>query len=238
MSLAVLTTGSAVLEVRQGRVCLPRIGVWTARLELDDEVAPPAGAAAVLQLGGDGDPTELRGVLVRAGAWQGSAWVGLAGGRGMIAQLEPRDYVAPAHPTSLAEIVVDLVADAGEDLATGVAAALAGRGVARWTRLAGRASRALRALVEEANRAALAPELAWRVLLDGSVWVGQETWPEIVLEGERFYDAGDDPEDRLQIIYPDAATLVPGVVIVGRRIQDVAYLIDEQRLSAELRYSL
>lgn len=141
-------------------VFLPRIGAWTADIESDDATAPAATATLTL----DG-ALALRGTVVRGGVevdrWRGRI-VGGAGGL-------PREIPAGAlRDTTLAAVLADALRAAGESLAAGVRV----EGVAaRWHRVAAPAAHA----VADVARAA---GLAWRVLPDGTVWLGTESWAE------------------------------------------------------------
>lgn len=138
---------------------LPRVGAWSVDLELDTDDAP--SGAAVVQIGGE---LTLRGTVTSGavvdGCWRGRVVGGAGGLRREVAAVAQRGG-------TLALALRDALAAAGEALAPGVelndAAPL-------WHRLAGPAG----AAVADVARAA---GCAWRVLPDGSVWVGRETWP-------------------------------------------------------------
>jgi hypothetical protein len=142
----------------QASVFLPRIGAWTADIESDDPAAPAATAMLVL----DG-ALSLRGTVVRGGVevdrWRGRI-VGGAGG--LQRDLPP----AALRDTTLAAVLEEAVRAAGETLATGVSPA---GSASRWHRVAAPAAHA----VADVARAA---GLSWRVLADGTLWMGVETW--------------------------------------------------------------
>lgn len=140
-------------------VFLPRIGAWTADVESDDPAVPASPALLVL----DGALT-LRGSVVRSGV-EADRWRGriVGGAGGLHRDLSP----AALRDTTLASVLSEVALAAGETLASGVAP----QGVAaRWHRVAAPAAHA----VADVARAA---GLAWRVLADGTLWMGAETWP-------------------------------------------------------------
>lgn len=149
-----------------GRACvratvfLPRVGAWTADVDTDDPTPPTSPVTLVLA-----GVLTLRGAVVR-GATQTDRWQGrLVGGAGGL----PREIPPAAlRDTTLASALGDALRAAGENLAPGVTV----EGIAsRWHRVAAPAAHA----VADVARAA---RLAWRVLPDGAVWLGAETWPQ------------------------------------------------------------
>lgn len=139
-------------------VLLPRLGAWTADVELDTDRGPTG--AVTLAVGA----LTLRGAIVRGAAFEGG-WRGrVVGGAGGLR----RDVAAVAQRGgTLAVALRDALAAAGEALAPGDDLSEA---APLWHRLAGPAG----AAVADVARAA---GCAWRVLPDGGVWVGRETWP-------------------------------------------------------------
>ena len=64
----------------------------------------------------------------------------------------------------------------------------------------------------------------WRVLLDGTIWVGQESWPEADVDLELMELS--PPEDRA-MFKCEAPSLLPGTTLDGRRVSRVEHLIGE-----------
>ena len=139
---------------------LPRVGAWSADLELDTDDAPTG--AAVVQIG---EGLTLRGTVAHGavvdGCWRGRVVAGAGGLRREVPAVAQRGG-------TLALALRDALAAAGEALAPGDDLSDA---APLWHRLAGPAG----AAVADVARAA---GCAWRVLPSGGVWVGRETWPE------------------------------------------------------------
>lgn len=224
MSGAVLeVVGGSSHDILDGDLALPRIGVWTARAEIDADAALAVGADVTIALARDkgGAPTRFAGRVVECVAWQGRARVIIAGGRASLAdklapRLASRSYVAAPHPVPVLEVVRDILADAGEALAAGAETALAGLVVSRWLRAAGTGAEALRELS--------AGRFAWRVLGDGTVWAGVETWPTAApVATAGLYETRDDGFTLTSETAPESADIVPGTVVLGRQIVEVRY---------------
>lgn len=217
-----LATGAAH-DILDGDLVLPRLGVWTARAEIDADAAIAPGTDATIALARDdgGAPARFVGRVVESSVWQGRAHVVIAGGRAglagrLAAELPPRSYVAAPQPVPVVEIVRDICTEAGETLAPAAEAALATLVVPRWFRAAGTGAAALREL------AAVVP--AWRVLGDGTVWAGAETWPAAAAAATRgLYQTRDDGLTLTLDVAPEAAELVPGTVVLERPIVEVRY---------------
>jgi hypothetical protein len=143
-------------------VLLPRIGAWTADVELDDATAPTS--RVVIAVAG---VLSLSGTVARGGAelerWRGR----IVGGAGGLKREVP---AVSQQGSTLALALADVLRAAGERLASNVVDLSAAAPL--WHRIAAPAALA----VGDVARAA---GCAWRVLPDGSVWVGRETWPEV-----------------------------------------------------------
>ena len=144
---------------------IPRVGAWTADVEVDSDAGPADGAAATLDLEG----RVWRGTVVRGAAPYGR-WSGrIVGGAGGLARELPP--VALAN-TTLRAVLEEALRAAGETIAPTADTLTAA--VARWHRTRAPGSTA----IAEVARAAGLP---WRVLADGAVWVGAETWAALIV---------------------------------------------------------
>lgn len=141
-------------------VLLPRIGVWTADVDVD-AAEVPAGPATLVLAG----RLTLSGTVTRGGS-EAERWRGrIVGGAGGLERVVPA--VAQQGGT-FGLSLADVAARAGEQLSVGMDD-LSGT-TPIWHRIAAPAAHA----VADVARAA---GCAWRVLPDGTVWMGQETWP-------------------------------------------------------------
>lgn len=217
MSTAVLTSSSGPSDVLSGTLTLPLRGVWKAQLELDADEAVDGAVELALARDDGGAPQLFKGTVVLGATFEGRGRVIVAGGAGkaegpFATELAPRNYVA--GPT-LATIVGDIAEDAAEQLAAGVEAELEATKLTRWHRALGTAADGLLSLGERIE--------GWRILPDGTLWAGAETWPTASIEG--LYQMGDDGHALVLEVAPEAATLLPGTVVLGKRITRVTYAV-------------
>jgi hypothetical protein len=95
-----------------------------------------------------------------------------------------------------------------------------------WSRMQVPASAEIGALV------ALVPNATWRVLLDGTVWVGFETWPTFKLSDDDAQTHSEPEKNRLTIAPANdtAPSVLPGMALsysppgFGQQIKNVSYV--------------
>lgn len=202
-------SGAAVIS---GAVTLPLVGAWVADVRLDSREA--IEGAVELRLG---DALELHGTVVSGGVHAGAAYARIVGGKGKFAASLPARYYrdVPARiPIS------DALTEAGEALSSSSDAGLLDAWLPLWTRTAGRASDALGALVEAAGGG------AFRVLPDGSVWVGQDDWKPAPRFD--FVVIDEHPSERRVEIATEEPKLLPGVTFLDRRVSTVRHLLSPE----------
>lgn len=194
-------------------VLMPRIGAWTADVEIDD--AMPPTQRVVIDVAG---ALSLSGSVARGGSelerWRGRI-VGGAGGL-------QRDVPAVAQQGStLALALADVLARAGETLSVDVGDLSTAAPL--WHRIAAPAALA----VADVARAS---GCAWRVLPNGSVWVGRETWPAVAPD----VDVIDwRPElGRLELA-GDVLGILPGQTLHARSDLTVRVGCVEHRVTAD-----
>ncbi len=205
--------------VLRATLSVPGRGVWTAlvSVEAEDTTDLTEGVDLVL-----GDAT-WRGFARRVGARHGRVEFLVVGGAGGLERELDARYYADAQ----ARIPLgDLMRETGETLSNDVGTDVTGTMLARWTRPRGRAGLLLGDLAR-----VLGTE--WRILADGTVWLGAETWPEVELEHDVV---ADNPAHDQADLAVDAPTLTPGVVLAGRRISYVQHVITPSQLRTAVWY--
>lgn len=204
----VTANGNIVLT---GRITIPRIGAWHCDLEVDAE-ENLTGEIVIT----DGTAT-FNGTVVRSDALGSRIVVRAVGGKGGLrAELGAKHYV----DCPLRIPVRDIIGDAGETLSNESAGDLLETRLGHWSRGAMPAGSALSSILEPYGA-------AWRVLADGTIWVGVETWPDVGVEG--FLELDPEPELGTFTIASDSLDLKPGVTFLGRRISRVEHIIEENR---------
>lgn len=190
---------------------IPRVGAWSADVECDTGEA--IAGAVTLDLEG----RIWRGAVVDGavtyGRWSGRIVGGAGGLRGELAP------VALAN-TTLRAVLEETLRAAGETIATTADTLTAA--VARWHRLRTTGDVA----VAEVARAA---GMSWRVLRDGSVWMGTEAWGAVtvrdvdVLSREPITGCTELAGDAALDLAPGTTVTLDGVAV---RIGAVTHRLD------------
>lgn len=208
------------IDIIDATITMPRIGAWTADVTVDGLVTDKLTGAVALQEGG----ASFSGTSVRPPrSWAGKTSVRVVGGRGGLPKaLAAKFYFDAPLVLPLGEIV----AAAGEVLAGTSDASITSKHLAKWVRAAGPAVHALTELVENAGA-------VWRILADGTLWVGVETWPVLEPAGEVMDDAGADGR---VLFAPERLELRPGVTWQSRRVSHVTHRITPKLIRTEVLF--
>jgi hypothetical protein len=191
-------------------VYLPRNGVWQADLRVDS-IEDIVGAV-VLDV--DEGRLILRGTVVQGGLWQDTGSFRVLGGAGGLRLIaKPKHYTS----ASLRVVLSDLLAGAGERLSVSSDPDLLKRQVTAWTTVALPTGRLITQLLASTGAA------SWRVLPDGTVWVGQESWPDSGLTADDFQVLAEDPSRAEAILGVETPLLMPGTTLGGRRVSYVEH---------------
>lgn len=194
MSELTINGSAAILRAT---VHLPLSGVWSAELEVDTD--EDITGACTLEADGS---TWLSGTVtegaVSHGLWRGRIVGGAAGLRGT---LSPKAY----RDATLADVLGDALSESGEALSgTSSGLAIACR---LWHRTEGAAARTVAAVAAAAG-------YGWRVLADGSVWLGAEIWPDATAADVTLVER--DPSQRRWVLGGDVLSLSPGTLLQVR----------------------
>lgn len=196
------------IPVLEGVFRLPRIGVWRAVLALD--TADPVSGPAVLR---SDSGLEWRGTLRRSGVARAVASAEVVGGAGGLATALP----AKTYRNMTVRVALgDLLAEAGERLSPSSASSILDVSLPAYARLAGPASANLSDL--------LTPAASWRILPDGTFWVGGERWTPFDAITINAWPDRDEAE------LDFALDLVPGSSVDGRRVSLVQHEVSGMRL--------
>lgn len=182
---------------------MPQWGAWTAELVLDSADAAVFAAGTRVTLATDDGGLSLVGTVRagRTGVFMDSTRLRLiAGGGGLPTIVVPKYYQQVT-----ARIVLNyLLEQAGEVVSDTIEDRLIGGSFDRWAVVSQPVSNAVGALVE-----AIADGLVWRVLPDGTVWVGEESWPAIDPSYE-FLVGGQQPNEAKAILDVAKPRVLPG----------------------------
>lgn len=206
--------GSTLLSAS---ISMPAVGAWHTEIVVDS--ASALSGAVTLDI----DGVQFSGTVIRGGTNGGRSLAKLVGGNGGLStELPVRNYVAPA---TLALVIGDILREAGETLSTTADAALLATVLTRWERSAGPASHSLVALLDAIGA-------TWRVLADGTVWIGTQSWPTQEIEHALI---DEDWSSGILLIAPLKPELRPAVTFRGQRLDEVAHNFMPEGLRTEAR---
>lgn len=196
------------IQVIQGTIHLPLKGVWSADLVLDNPDGAGFNDGTQVTLVADNGLT-LTGVIApnRSGSFLDASHVRVLGGAGGMAKLtQPRYYASPG--AFARDVTNSMLADAGEALSSQSDSSFLSTSLSAWLVMQQPTSSALENLVDT-----IAPGSNWRVLADGSVWIGAETWPSMTVSDA--VTLKQDPTEGSYDLGVDGPAIIPGVFIDG-----------------------
>jgi hypothetical protein len=196
-------------------------GPWFADVELDlpDDQDVPDGPFRF-----EIEGVEFVGAVKpeRSGRFAGRTHLRVVGGAGGLeAQLSARNYAGGV--TRHRTVVSDILRDSGETLSSESDAAILDTQITGWHRSECTGRQALDQICAKAS-------CTWRVLRDGTVWVGNDGWPDTQPSGT-VLDVHHG--DGFVLSAPDVPDSVPGQVIEGHRVVQVVHRLDERGLRTE-----
>jgi len=202
--------------VFHGSICMPRVGAWTANFAVDGSAAITGGCTLAIAGG-----LTLVGTAVASGVWLDTARLLVVGGAGGLTKTARAQHY---RQTTLRAVLQALLATAGERLASSSDATTLALTFPGWVTTAQPVGRMIAALLEDVR---LPPATTWRVLPDGSLFIGQETWPDSRLMNVTDYqDLAERPEDGAAELGVEAPALLPGTALGGRRVSYVEHRLD------------
>lgn len=200
--------------VLRGELSAPLSGRWIADLEVDASEA--LSGAVEIRIGG----VAWRGTVWRGALDDGAdVWRGriVGGSGGLDRPVTARSWLGLQPARGL---LVELLTEVDESLSPSSTAEI-DTNVARWSRVEGPAHRALADLASVVGA-------RWRLTSEGTVWVGSETWPELVLpEGAEAELLSTDPMLGVSTYALPGAYISPGCIFEGRRVAGVVYDLED-----------
>ncbi len=209
-------TGADPLAVACGDWLPAFAGNWTAHLEFADLVPAPTGKVTVRWQG-----QALVGAVLRSGqSSAGRTYALVGGGSGHLAQAIPPKLASQSYRNATAQIVVSqILSAAGETLSPTSDPAILATRLAFWPRRNDTAA----ALLDD-----LARKLGciWRVLPDGSVYLGRDSYADAALPQPLQALDEQDPAHATALYVPQGLGPLPGQSYEGRKIGAAQYSID------------
>jgi hypothetical protein len=191
---------------------LPRIGAWHADIDTDGEDVLTSPVRIEI------DGVEFVGAVVRTGNNGSRVRTRVVGGAGGLSTELPAKSYSSATGVEVRTLVGDLLREAGETLSATSDQALLSRRLPRWHREHAVASHSLVRILD-------AVQASWRVLRDGTVWVGPATYPEATVAHVLI---DEDWASGHSTIAPERPELEPGVTFRGQKIELVVHRVDRE----------
>jgi hypothetical protein len=214
--VTIATDGGAEQPVISGVISLPRVGVWHAELRVDSEIDFDSAAVTISVNGGELD---LVGVVTRALQYEGVNQVRIVGGAaGMQRSPTPKFYGG----SSVGPVLADIAGDVGETISDADSGGVTEGGLHAWTTIRAPAGRQLTELLRPIAGA------VWRILPDGSLWAGIETWPVSEVGDDDWQPLAYDHWNGVLELGMLSPTLQPGTTLGSDkvRIDRVEHRID------------
>ena len=210
----------------RGRISLPLTGTWTADLSLDPAsnpaVLPVEGAPVTVSLGEGG--LTLKGAVLRGNLAFGTGLYRLVGGAGGLWNpLDPKAY----QGATFSVVLNDILGQVGEQASSTISGGITGLTLPFWTVQEGPAFIALANLVLTA-RVLTGDPVNWRVLTDGTIFLGVESWPATALDS--FELTRWSPQQLEAEFYATNPNLLPGETWQGGNVSNVEHNIEPERI--------
>src|SRR5690606_20459620 len=202
------------MRVATCTLVLPRVGVWHADLtvDIDDDAEVPSGEVTL-----ETEHRTWRATVRRGSEDRGGAKLRVVGGKGGMGNIVP----PKSYRAAIARLpIADALSAAGEALADSADRGTLHRMLPFWTSPSATAGEIVARVCADLG-------VAWRMLDDGTVWVGPETWPAWETPADAMVTARW-PDDGAVEVADETLSASPGMTFEGQRIGRV-----EHRISAD-----
>lgn len=199
----------------------PAVGAWHATLEWDPGTDDDVLTGAVTF---DIEGITWTGTVLRSGVHGGRARARVVGGAGGLSkELDAKNYATSAG-VQVSAVLADILRGAGETVSdTAETSTLTAR-LPKWQRTQGLVSHALVALLDNVGS-------TFRVLRDGSIWVGKTAHPEAPDFPHVLID--EDWGAGILTIAPEQPLLAPGTTFQGQALEVVVHRLSAGKLRSE-----
>lgn len=212
------------LDTTRGDIKLPYAGAWTSEIEMNADEAP-TGSVVILLMGREfrgtvvADPNDSASVLSgESGGWYRCRTVGGAGG--LDKTIQPVEWSGGA---TVAAILTQILGAGGEVQSGSIVPALLSKVLPQWSITRNSVGGALSALCETLG-------IIWRVLDDGTVWIGTPT-PTPITPPE-YILTEIHPETGVSELDLNSADFSPDHVFDGLTVRQVVYSWDGSEMRA------
>ena len=213
-----MTTTLAGKLVTSFALTIPRVGLWSAEVEVDDDTVLSGAVDLVIE------GRTWRGVVHRGGVELARGVYRVVGAGALLGLLGPQAW----RDTTLLEVLRETVRAAGVELAADLGDLSAV--VTHWHRRAAPGTHTVAAVAEAAG-------FAWRALADGTLWSGVDAWDLQILPAElvELLDAAPSV-GRYELAGEAALDVLPGRTVAVEDHGDVRVgLVEHRQHGAALR---
>lgn len=202
----------------EAKISMPRYGIWNADLALDGNDATSLQGQQVTIVQDGGGPS-LVGTCLEArtaDAYETVLARIVGGAAGLSTSLTPKAY--RQIPASI--VWGDILREAGEVGSQATDQAFLGFQFPLWVRNRATGAQLLQMLVQGAGGT------VWRVLADGTVWTGPETWPTYTDDTSVVMDS--TPSENRMLVGPTTFGILPGSTYQGVQASYVEHVLSRQ----------
>jgi hypothetical protein len=197
------------IDVIGGWLSMPRVGRWLGDLSIDTATLPSGNLTITLA------GVDMLAHVQRREFVEGLVKMRVVGGTGGIGNVaKPKHYRNP----TVRHILTDLIRDAGETLSQASSSTTLDTSLGYWTSLALPTGALIQALADAVENGC-----CWRILYDGTLWFGKETWPACPAEARII---SQDAQNASQVVGTDVSGIWPGTALNGRHIDHVHHSFD------------
>lgn len=207
------------VAVVRAELIVPRVGVWTADLTLESDVAVPTATSLVAESG-----MTWAGSIVTQGVYDGRRQLRFVGGAaGLPTLCKPKTF----RQTSLRTLLSDTLASAGETLASSSDSVALSTQVSTYARLETSATSVVAYWAARTG-------VIWRVLPSGEVWLGTV---QPAPAPEDIVVLLDRPGRRRMTVSTETFSLLPGHVVEGKTVESLLYSLGDERATCVVFYT-
>lgn len=210
--LQITLQDGSVFQVTNGDLHFPRTGLWMADISANG-LEPPVGKITVTLAS-----VIMPAAVVRSELVLGSVHVRLVGGSGGLSNIATKKHFR--RPT-VRQVLAQLLGDAGETLSATSDPVTLNTTLEAWTTMADPGGAVMAALCETIGKG-----VTWRMLFDGTVWIGPETWPACPTP---FRSMEENGSSATELIGTDVPAVWPGTTLNGRQVDFVTHHLDDER---------
>jgi hypothetical protein len=220
-------------ECFRGRIAMPLTGAWIADVTMDPSSSgsniPAVGDPIAISLGENG--FAIQGAIRRINNAFETVYARIvAGGGGLYKPVGPKAYGGDG-PVTFGLILNDLLNSVGETLSPMTPAAITQISVPFWTVNTTPCFQAIASLILIA-RVMTSTEVNWRVLPDGTIYVGVEPWPQSPMTSFDLY-VWPPQELRAEVFAVDPR-VTPGQIWQSGQVSNVQHRIDPEKIRSTI----